>query len=31
MRQIIADKKEEYTHFLNSQLKKNDDRIKNEQ
>lgn len=30
MKQIITDKKEEYTTFLNSQLKKNADRIKNE-
>jgi hypothetical protein len=31
MRQIINEKRDEYTHFLNSQLHKNDDRIKNEQ
>lgn len=31
MRQIINEKKEEYTHFLNTQLHKNDERIKNEQ
>jgi hypothetical protein len=31
MRQLIQDKREEYTAYLNSELKKNDDRIKNEQ
>ena len=30
MRQIINEKRDEYTHFLNSQLHKNDERIKNE-
>jgi len=31
MRQIINDKREEYTTFLNRQLQQNDERIKNEQ
>lgn len=31
MRQIINEKQDEYTNFLNTQLKNNDDRIKNEQ
>jgi hypothetical protein len=31
MRSIINEKREEYTTFLNTQLQKNDDRIKNEQ
>lgn len=31
MRQIIREKREEYTAFLNTQLQKNDERIKNEQ
>lgn len=30
MRQIIEDKKEEYTNFLSTELTKNDERIKNE-